>query len=83
MRLLEFIEADIKTGGLVETPVSWMEVYTEAEALSAAHAAVIGTRSLDALHVAAAAAVGAGTFCTFDARQKTLATKAGMNVMPS
>ena len=81
-RLLEWIEADIKTGTLVETPVSWAEVYTEAEALSAAHAAAIGTRSLDTLHVAAAAAVGAGTFYTFDARQKTLATKAGMKVMP-
>jgi predicted nucleic acid-binding protein len=81
-RLLDLIEADIKTGALVETPVAWAEVYAEAEALSASHTGKTGTRSIDVLHVASAAAVGAKSFFTFDARQKTLAVKAGMKVKP-
>jgi predicted nucleic acid-binding protein len=81
-RLIDLIEADFKTGALVETPVSWAEVYAEAEALSAAHTGKAGTRAIDVLHVASAAAVGAKKFYTFDARQKALAVKAGMKVTP-
>jgi predicted nucleic acid-binding protein len=81
-RLIDLIEADIKTGALVETPVSWAEVYAEAEALSAAHTDKAGTRAIDVLHVASAVAVGTKKFCTFDARQKALAVKAGMKVTP-
>ena len=80
--LLETVEADIKAGALVETPVAWAEVFAEAEALSAAHTETLGTRGFDVLHVAAAAALGAKNFYTFDARQKALATKAGMKVRP-
>jgi predicted nucleic acid-binding protein len=76
------IEADTKTGALVETAVAWAEVYAEAEALSAAHTAKLGTRASDVLHVAAAAALGSKDFFTFDARQKALAAKAGMKVKP-
>ena len=80
--LLETVEADTKTGALVETPVAWAEVYAEAEALSAAHTEELGTRALDVLHVAAAAALGVKDFYTFDTRQKALAVKAGMKVKP-
>lgn len=52
------------------------------EALSAAHTGKTGTRALDVLHVASAAAVGARNFYTFDTRQKILAVKAGMKVRP-
>lgn len=81
-QLLDTIEADIKTGLLEETPVAWAEVYAEAEALSAAHTEKLGTRALDVLHVASAAALGVKEFFTFDARQKALAVKAGMKVRP-
>jgi predicted nucleic acid-binding protein len=80
--VLAEMEADARAGALVETPVSWAEVYTEAEALSAAHTAKLGIRASDVLHVASAAAVGAGNFYTFDARQRALAVKAGMKVKP-
>ena len=81
-RLHGLIDADTKAGSLVETPVSWAEIYARAEALSAAHTAALGTRGFDIVHVATAAAIGADEFCTFDARQKALAMKAGMKVKP-
>lgn len=80
--LLDLIEADIKTGALVETPVAWAEVYAEAEILSAAHTEKLGTRTFDVLHVAAAAALGVSDFYTFDTHQKALAVKSGMKVKP-
>lgn len=81
-QVLDLIEADIKIGVLIETPVSWSEVYAEAETLSAVHTANMGTRSLDVLHVASAVAVGATSFYTFDIRQHNLAVKAEMIVKP-
>ena len=80
--VLAAIEADTKTGALVVTPVAWAEVYAEAESLSAAHTETLGMRASDVLHVAAAAALGAKAFYTFDTRQKALARKAGMKVKP-
>jgi predicted nucleic acid-binding protein len=80
--VLAEIEADTKVGVLVETPVSWAEAYTEAEALSAAHSKTLGTRGFDVLHVAAAVALGTKNFLTYDARQKALAVKAGLKVKP-
>ena len=80
--VLAEIEADTKTGVLPETPVSWAEVYAEAEALSVAHTKSLGTRGFDVLHVAAAIALGTKDFLTFDARQKALAVKAGLKVKP-
>jgi hypothetical protein len=37
---------------------------------------------MDVLHVASAAVLGARVFFAFDARQRALAAKAGMNVKP-
>ena len=81
-KLLETVDADTRHGVLGVTPVSWADVYAEAEALSAAHTKTLGTRGFDGLHVAAAVALGAKTFLTFDSRQKSLAIKAGLKVMP-
>lgn len=80
--VLAAIEADAKIGAMAEAPVSWAEVYAEAEALSAAHTGKTGTRAFDVMHVASAAALDAKTFFTFDARQKALAVKAGLKVKP-
>lgn len=80
--VLAEIEADTQTGVLVETPVSWAEVFARAEGLSAAHSKTLGTRGFDVLHVATAIALGTKNFLTFDARQKALAVKAGLKVKP-
>ena len=81
-KLLETFTGDIHSGTLIETPVAWEEVFAEAEALSAAHTRILGSRGFDVLHVAAAAALGAKVFFTFDARQKALAVKSGLKVRP-
>jgi predicted nucleic acid-binding protein len=52
--------------------------WREAETLSDAHASTLGVRTLDLLHVAAARVLNATRFCTFDARQLTLAQAAGL-----
>jgi predicted nucleic acid-binding protein len=80
--LLDTVEADTRSGALVATPVAWAELYAGAEALSAAHSQTHGTRGFDVLHVAAAMALGTRNFLTFDARQRALATKAGLKVKP-
>ena len=80
--LLGTIEADMQTGALAETALTWADVYAQAETLSAGHTEQLGTRGSDVLHVAAAVALGVKEFYTFDTRQKALAGKAGLKVKP-
>lgn len=80
--LLETTETDRQTGTLVETALAWADVYAQAETLSTGHTERLGTRGSDVLHVAAALALGVKEFYTFDARQKALATEAGLKVKP-
>ena len=47
-------------------------VMAEAEAAALNHTPVVGCRTLDVLHVAAAKLIGTREFCTFDARQSSL-----------
>lgn len=56
------------------------EVNREAERLSGLYTKVIGTRTLDILHVAQATILGIKEFLTFDARQAALAKAAGLKV---
>lgn len=58
------------------------DFYTAAEAISVAHTAKRGTRTLDVLHVAAATTLGARTFLSFDLRQRLLAENCGLRVLP-
>lgn len=81
-RVIEAIEADVLNSALAQTPVPWPEVFAEAETLSAGHTGTLGMRAFDILHVAAAVTLGAKAFYTFDVRQKALAKKAGLKVLP-
>lgn len=64
----------------------WMEagipdaVYERAVALAKEHCTSLGTRTLDALHVASALELGASDFWTFDRRQERLAKAVGLTV---
>jgi predicted nucleic acid-binding protein len=80
--VLAAIEADLTAGVLADAPLVWGDVYAEADTLSAAHTAGLGTRAADVLQVAAALVLGVQRFLTFDARQRALAAKAGLEVLP-
>jgi hypothetical protein len=79
---LEKIEKHVLMGNLEEVPLIWPEVFTTAESISARHTMKLGVRTLDLLHVAAAKAIKAKTFLTFDVRQHALAKAAGLRVGP-
>ena len=79
---LENLQHDIDSGFLHMPDLDLRAVFDQAEFLSAAYTAAIGTRSLDILHVAAASVLGAGKFVSLDRRQRSLALKAGMKILP-
>lgn len=79
-RALGHLEADT-AAGLWEPPVyDLIDVYAQAESISRRHTAILGVRSLDILHVAAAIILGASNFVTHDDRQSKLARATGLRV---
>lgn len=71
-------ESDLAVGAMEMAPCDMPGVLRYAGALSAAHTARGGHRTLDVIHVATAVHLGARNFLTFDARQKALARRAGL-----
>jgi predicted nucleic acid-binding protein len=76
------LEQDLRSGRLVKKVVKWPVAFRVASLLSSRHSAVIGTRSLDVLHVATAKCLRVAEFISFDFRQRTLATTVGLKVGP-
>lgn len=76
------LERDLRSGRLAKTAVNWPVAFRIAARLSEDHSAVIGARSLDILHVAAAKALRSVEFVSFDERQRTLAVAGGLKVAP-
>jgi len=81
-RILKTLDGDLAAGIFSQPSPSWHDVFLQAERFSAAHGASTLCRSLDTLHVALAAVLGAGEFCTFDVRQARMAAAAGLKVIP-
>ncbi|MBI4327534.1 MAG: type II toxin-antitoxin system VapC family toxin [Chloroflexi bacterium] len=75
-------EQDIATGRWQRPSYTAAGVEQKAEELSAGHSAILGCRTLDIIHVAAALVIGAKDFVTFDGRQGALARQAGLTVKP-
>jgi len=75
-------EQDIATGRWQRPAYSVLAIEQKADELSAAHSAILGCRTLDIIHVAAALAIGAKAFVTFDVRQEALAKRVGLTVRP-
>jgi len=73
------VENDCAAGLLVVRGGLWHRVMAEAEALALNHTPVVGCRTLDVVHIAAAKLIGTTDFCTFDARQSSLAGRVGLN----
>lgn len=69
-------------GSLVEHPLPWSQAMAEAERIGALHTMTLGVRGLDLLNVAAAVAIRAKTFLTFDGRQRAVAQACGLQVLP-
>jgi predicted nucleic acid-binding protein len=75
-------EQDVATGRWQRPVYSAATVEHKAEELSSSHSAVLGCRTLDIIHVAAAVVIGAKEFVTFDGRQGAVAKQAGLTVKP-
>jgi hypothetical protein len=80
--LWQDVEEDIATGFLVPTSVSASQLHDKARQLSDRHTPVLGTRSLDLLHVAAALILESKIFFSFDDRQRKAAASEGLKVKP-
>jgi len=73
---------DLQSGRLVKKIVKWPLAFRIAFELSERPSMLIGTRSLDVLHVAAAKSLRANVFVSFDDRQRKLAATVGLKVSP-
>jgi len=80
--LWQDVEADIASGFLVPVPVPPGPLHDTARRLSDRYTPVLGTRSLNLLHVAAALALEAKVFFSFDDRQRKAAASEGLQVKP-
>jgi hypothetical protein len=76
------VEADIAGGFLVPTPVPSGPLHDKARQLSDRHTPMLGSRSLDLLHVAAALVLESKIFFSFDDRPRKAAASEGMKVKP-
>lgn len=80
---LKQLDGDLKDEVLLShLVIDWTDVLREAEKLGAAHNEVIGCRSADLFHAAAARKSGCDTFLTFDEKQKSMAKAVGLPVKP-
>ena len=81
---LKQLDTDLREETLaVHAPVDWVTVLRRAEQLGAAHNDMIGCRSSDLFHIAAAVEMEAELFLTYDARQKKMAQAAGLKAVIS
>jgi predicted nucleic acid-binding protein len=80
-KALKDVRDDLDNVVLKVPEVEWPEVWTKADRLTAQYALTTQCRTLDLLHVAVALQLGMKIFGTTDARQMTLARKAGLKVV--
>jgi predicted nucleic acid-binding protein len=80
---LRDFQADIDEGRFMRPPCELAAVFRRAETLSAAHTVATKCRSLDLLHVAAALEIGSREFASFDERQRAVARKSGLAIIPA
>jgi hypothetical protein len=81
-RSIAAFERDIATGRWQRPTYTAATIEQKADELSAGHSAILGCRTLDIIHVAAALVLGAKEVVTFDTRQAALAKQAGLTVKP-
>lgn len=74
-------KSDLKEGIFLSVPVPPL-AWDTALNLSGFHTPMLGTRSIDILHIATALAIKAAAFVTFDRNQARLAIATGLTVKP-
>jgi predicted nucleic acid-binding protein len=78
--IISRLEEHEMSGIYYRPQLDWSAVFIHAIDLSKKHTAIIGSRSLDILHVASALSINADRFLTFDDRQTRLAELAGIKI---
>jgi len=76
------IDRDIRNGILMNARVDSDRLYGKAAELADKHSITAGTRTLDLIHVAAASLLGVKQLLSFDNRQRVVATREGLRVLP-
>ncbi len=79
--LRDILEKDKAAGILDVVNPDWSDVLLESLRISKRSSPVIGTRSLDIIHIASADILNCDTFLTNDKRQLSAALAIGLNVM--
>jgi predicted nucleic acid-binding protein len=79
---LRALAEDERAGRWQRPALDLGETLRRAEVLSRKLAPALGCRTLDILHVATALILGVREFASFDGRQRQLARKAGLRVVP-
>jgi predicted nucleic acid-binding protein len=80
-RALRELQMDLDNGVLQIPDLSWPEIWSNADRLTAKYARTTQCRTLDVLHVAVALQLNMKTFGTTDERQMALARKAGLKII--
>jgi hypothetical protein len=78
---LDTMRLDGDTGVLHRAQPSWPTVFATTLRLSTAHSRILGARTLDLVHIAAALTLQAAEFVTGDDRQAKVATGEGLKVV--
>ena len=81
--ILRQIAHDEADGILVRQTLDQIQLFTKARELSRRYTPEVSARSLDILHVASALLLQATIFISFDAKQRSLAQKAGLKFQPT
>lgn len=69
-----------KSGVYYRPMLNWADTINFAVDIARNHTRIIGSRSLDILHIASALAIKADRFLTFDKRQQALADATGLKI---
>ena len=80
--LVMAFQADMDSGRLERPKYNLGDVSLRAEKLSSNYSGIIGSRSLDLLHVAAALECGCSRFASTDEKQRKVAELSGLDVFP-
>lgn len=78
--IMSRFEEHEKNGIYYRPQLDWSAIFIHAIDLSKKHSAIVGSRSLDILHVASALSINADRFLTLDDRQTRLAEFAGLKI---